>query len=126
MSRKTSKRVSFSPDITEKPKLSLKPDTGTRAAGNRKRVAAKFGFRLPRSTGFSPAKFLRRLGTSVVRTVRFFSVRRVSPKACPSSRSRPSVSPHDSHRSEDIEDCIEFINSSFSLERSNSVSASSW
>ncbi|KAJ4705345.1 putative JOSEPHIN-like protein [Melia azedarach] len=47
----------------------------------------------------------------------------ISPAVSSSGRSKPSVIPVDSHRSEAIEDCIEFINSSSSLpRRSNSVS----
>ncbi|XP_077214405.1 josephin-like protein [Tasmannia lanceolata] len=121
MSGKPSKRVTFSPDIRDQPKLPLKPDTKRRAAGKRKTVAGIYNFRLPRRAGFSPLRFIRRLGSNVARTIRVFSVRRVSPKTVPSSRSGSLVSQQDSHRTEAIEDCIEFINSSCSLQRSNSA-----
>ncbi|XWS53028.1 hypothetical protein CRYUN_Cryun11dG0122800 [Craigia yunnanensis] len=48
-----------------------------------------------------------------------------SPVSSSSGRSKPLVTPADSHRNAAIEDCIEFINSSASLPRSNSVSANS-
>ncbi|OVA17653.1 hypothetical protein BVC80_1835g21 [Macleaya cordata] len=149
MSSKACKRVNFSPDINEKPTISLKNNYYcTRIAGNRKTVSAGGGissFRLPSKTssGFSPMNFLRRLSAKMVRALRMVSSRRrrTSPKVSSSSssnnysnleRSRSYAAHHhhhhhvaDSHRSEAIEDCIQFINSSSSFQRSNSVSAAS-
>ncbi|KAF8397328.1 hypothetical protein HHK36_016241 [Tetracentron sinense] len=128
MSRKASKRVSFSPDINDKPTVSLKQNCGTRGCRYRKRVAWIYSFRLPKYSGFWPVNFLRRLGAKVARALRLGSIkRRSSPKVSSSSsgRSRLIVAPHDSQRSEAIEDCIKFINSSSSFQRSNSVSENS-
>ncbi|KAI3988852.1 hypothetical protein MKX01_016423 [Papaver californicum] len=146
----SSRRVNFSPDINDKPNISLK--SNYRVTGNRKRAAGISGFRVPRSSlsssssqsGFSPMNFLCRLGNKVVRALRMVSLRRrrTSPKVSSSfasssssysnsshynnlARSRSYVNHHhvDSHQSEAIEDCIQFINSSSSFQRSNSVSA---
>ncbi|KAK9289872.1 hypothetical protein L1049_008033 [Liquidambar formosana] len=126
MSRKASKRVSFSPDVNDRPKIFFKHSSGVKLAGNRKRVARICSFRIPKGSEFSPARFLWRLGAKVARALRFVSMRRRSSrKVCSSSlaRSRSYADPIDSHRAEAIEDCIEFLNSSSSLPRSNSVPA---
>ncbi|TXG58768.1 hypothetical protein EZV62_016597 [Acer yangbiense] len=133
MSSKASKRVSFSPDVYDKPTVYLKHGGGCsgRAAGNRKRVVVGiFSFRLPRSTSrsFSPARLLERFGAKVVRAFRCVSLRKRSSRKVSSSslvRSRSLAESIDSHRAEAIEDCIEFLNSSSSMSRSNSVSTSS-
>ncbi|MCL7037022.1 hypothetical protein MKW94_006350 [Papaver nudicaule] len=149
-SNASSRRVNFSPDINDKPNISLK--TNYRVTGNRKRAPGS-GFRVPKSSlssssssqaGFSPMNFLRRLSNKVVRALRMVSLRRrrTCPKVSSSysstsgsgsnsshynnlARSRSYVNHHrvDSHQSEAIEDCIQFINSSSSFQRSNSVSA---
>ncbi|KAM3689742.1 hypothetical protein ACB098_09G071800 [Castanea mollissima] len=128
MSRKASKRVSFSPDVNDKPAIFLKHSGGTRVAGGRKRVIGIWSFsRLPKDSEFSPVKFLERLQAKVVGTIRLMSLRRSSSRKVSSSlaRSRSVSDPIDSHRAEAIEDCIEFLNSSSSLPRSNSVSSRS-
>ncbi|KAH7553811.1 hypothetical protein ACOSP7_029324 [Xanthoceras sorbifolium] len=131
MSSKASKRVSFSPDVNEKPTIFLKHGGSGRAAGNRKRVVVGvFSFRLPRSLRFSPARLLEHLGAKVARALRCVSMRKRSSRKVSSStltRSRSLADSIDSHRhrAEAIEDCIEFLNSSSSMSRSNSVSASS-
>ncbi|EOY07275.1 hypothetical protein QUC31_011437 [Theobroma cacao] len=133
MSRRTSKRVSFSPDVNERPTILLKHGGSTgRTRGNRRRVVAGiFTFRLVRSSRFSPARLLRRLGAKVARALRFVSMRRnsnshkVSSSSSNLARSRSLAESIDSHRAEAIEDCIEFLNSSSSLSRSNSVSTCS-
>ncbi|XP_077237125.1 uncharacterized protein LOC143878769 [Tasmannia lanceolata] len=122
MSGKQTKRVTFSPDITDTPKRSVKPYTNKRATGNRKRVAGICNFQVPRKTGFSPLRFLHRLGASVARAISVFTVRRVSPKAGTNSRSGSLVPLQDCHQTEAIEDCIEFLNSSCSLRKENSSS----
>ncbi|XWS55553.1 hypothetical protein CRYUN_Cryun09bG0009900 [Craigia yunnanensis] len=128
MSRRTSKRVSFSPDVNERPMIFLKHGGSGRKRGNRRRVVVGiFTFRLVKSL-FSPARLLRRLGAKVARALRFVSIRRNSSRMVSSSnlpRSRSLVESIDSHHAEAIEDCIEFLNSSSSLSRSNSVSTCS-
>ncbi|KAG6697613.1 hypothetical protein I3842_09G209800 [Carya illinoinensis] len=116
MSRNASKRVSFSPDVNDKPSIFPKHGGGTRVAGGRKRVIGIWTFRLPKdSSGFSTVDFLQRLQVKVVRAILSSSL----------VRSRSVSDPIDSHRAEAIEDCIEFLNSSSCLQRSNSVSAGS-
>nr|DAD28431.1 TPA_asm: hypothetical protein HUJ06_029899 [Nelumbo nucifera] len=127
MSRKTSRLAYFSPDINDRPTVSLKHSRSTRVTGN-KRNAGAYSFRLPKSSGFSPVRFLRRLGSKVATALRMVSTRRrrsSSKVSSSNSRSRPFVAPLDSHRTEAIEDCIEFINSTACFQRSNSVSTNS-
>ncbi|KAF9680020.1 hypothetical protein SADUNF_Sadunf06G0076700 [Salix dunnii] len=129
MSRKASKRVSFSPDVNDKPTIFLKNGSGTRGGGNRKKIAGTLAFRLPRTSKFSPARLLRGLSAKVARALRFVSMRRESSRAVtPSSlpRSRSLAEAVDSQRAEAIEDCIVFLNSSSSLRRSSSVSSYSY
>lgn len=57
----------------------------------------------------------------MVAILRTMSPRRCSPKVTSSEKAKPCVAPVDSHRAEAIDDCIEFINSSASLPRSNST-----
>lgn len=128
MSRKASKRVSFSPDVNDKPTFFLKHGGGNRVMGSRRRVIGIWSFRVPKDPGFSPVKFLCRLQAKVVRAIRLISMRRRSSssrKVSALARSRSVSDPIDSHRAEAIEDCIEFLNSSSSLQRSNSVSTNS-
>jgi predicted esterase len=129
MSRKASKRVSFSPDVNDKPTIFLKHGSGTRVVGNRKKIAGTLTFRLPRTSKFSPARLLRSLSAKVARVLRFVSMRKESSHNVTSSslpRSRSLAEAVDSQRAEAIEDCIEFLNSSSSLQRSNSVSTYSY
>lgn len=128
-SKMSSKRVTFSPDANEKPTVFLKHGGSARAAWNRKRVIVGiFSFRIPRDSGFSPARLLRHLGAKVTRALRFVSTKKRSSRKVTSStlaRSRSLAESIESHRAEAIEDCIEFLNSSSSMSRSNSVSAGS-
>ncbi|KAJ6871316.1 josephin-like protein [Populus alba x Populus x berolinensis] len=122
MSRRASKRLSFSPDVNDKPTIFLKHGGGTRVGGNRKKIAGIFSFRLPRTSKFSPARLLRRLGAKVARVLRFVSMGRKSSRKVTSSslpRSKSLAEAVDSQRAEAIEDCIEFLNSSSSLQRSS-------
>ncbi|MBA0752933.1 hypothetical protein Gogos_000055 [Gossypium gossypioides] len=126
MSRRTIKRVSFSPDVSERPKLFVKHGgSATTRGGNRRRVVVGiFTFRLVERSSFSPASFLRHVGAKVAGALRFVSIRGNSSRKVSSSnlpRSRSLAESIDSHRAEAIEDCIEFLNSSSSLSRSNSV-----
>ncbi|XVF76786.1 hypothetical protein PTKIN_Ptkin13bG0294800 [Pterospermum kingtungense] len=128
MSRRTSKQVSFSPDVNERPMVFPKHGGSGRTRGNRRRVVVGiFTFRLVKAS-YSPARLLRRLGAKVARALRFVSIRRNTCRKVSSSnlpRSRSMAESIDSHRAEAIEDCIEFLNSSSSLSRSNSVSTCS-
>ncbi|XVE62021.1 hypothetical protein DITRI_Ditri06bG0085400 [Diplodiscus trichospermus] len=129
MSRRTSKRVSLSPDVNERPTIFLKHGGNGRSRGNRRRVVVGiFTFSLVESSGFSPARLLRRIGAKFERAFDFVSIRRNSSLKVSSSslpRSRSLAESIDSYRAEAIEDCIEFLNSSSSLSRSNSVITSS-
>ncbi|KFK43059.1 hypothetical protein AALP_AA1G073100 [Arabis alpina] len=88
------------------------------------------GLRLPRKTEVTAARLIKHLGCKFAKGLRLVVMRKKkrSPPSKGSSstsgRSQPSIIPisNDSHRSEAIEDCIEFINSSSSFTRSNSVS----
>lgn len=77
-------------------------------------------FKLPKGSKLS-MRFLKQLAAQVVRTLHSMSIRRRH--SSKDSSSKPFVAPVDSRRTEAIEDCIEFINSSSSFSRSNSVSA---
>ncbi|CAI0424334.1 unnamed protein product [Linum tenue] len=138
MSRKSSKRVTFTPDATEKPTAVFLKQASLGSCRlvsvNRKRPFAVgiFSFRLRcRISRFSTTcRMLRRLGAKVARVLRFVSLRRKSRKSPPPPpsylpRSRSLADAVDSQRIEAIEDCIEFLNSSSScnsLSRSSSVS----
>ncbi|CAH8391352.1 unnamed protein product [Eruca vesicaria subsp. sativa] len=130
MSPRACKRVSFSPnqEATEEPIFPKHRD--------QKKVFL-IGF-LSFGLKNSPAgrKLIRRIRARVSKTLRCMSFgRSTSDKtssllmASSSSSSSSiymtrskSVAESESHRAEAIEDCIEFLNSSFSLSRSNSVS----
>ncbi|XAR68846.1 hypothetical protein NMG60_11000232 [Bertholletia excelsa] len=117
-----SKRVCFSPDVHDLPPPFQKHGSGTKVGRSKKRVTGVWTFRLPKSSGFSPVVFLRRAGAKLVRTLRFMSARRRCSRRVSSSsltRSRSYADTIDSHRAEAVEDCIEFLNSSSSLHRSN-------
>ncbi|CAK9186396.1 unnamed protein product [Ilex paraguariensis] len=126
MSRNLSRRVTLSqsPDINDdKPTI-----FHTHGGGNKKRVVGIWSFRLPKSSGFSAVRFLKSVGAEVARALRTLSSRRRSSRRVSSSslaRSRSYAEPLDSHRAEAMVDCIEFLNSSSTLQRSNSVSTSS-
>ncbi|PSS23806.1 Centromere protein like [Actinidia chinensis var. chinensis] len=120
-----SKRVSFSPDVNEKPPTFR--GSGTKGGRNKRKFTRIRSFRLTKNTSFSTVGFLRRIGARIARAMCFVSTRRSSRKVSSSSlmRSRSCAETIDSHRAEAIEDCIEFLYSSSSLQRSNSVSGSS-
>ncbi|CAL1378842.1 unnamed protein product [Linum trigynum] len=138
MSRKSSKRVTFTPDVTEKPTAVFLKQASLGSCRlvsvHRKRPFAVgiFSFRLRcRISRFSTTcRMLRRLGAKVARALRFVSLPRRSRKSPPPPpsylpRSRSLAEAVDSQRIEAIEDCIEFLNSSSScnsLSRSSSVS----
>ncbi|CAI9106935.1 OLC1v1006184C1 [Oldenlandia corymbosa var. corymbosa] len=82
---------------------------------------------LPKRNELYPFKHFKHLGEKMVSFLQMMSPRRCSPKVTSSSSSsadraaKPCAAPVDSHRAEAIDDCIEFINSSSSLPRSNST-----
>lgn len=120
MSRKASKRVSFSPDVNDKPTVMLKHGGGG---------GGIWSFGLSRDTMYSPVRFLQSIKARVNEAIRFVSTRKSSRKVSSAStftRSRSVSDALDSHRAEAIEDCIEFLNHSSSLSRSNSVSGSTY
>ncbi|KAG5401698.1 hypothetical protein IGI04_016305 [Brassica rapa subsp. trilocularis] len=87
------------------------------------------GLRLPKKTEATAARLVKVLSCKLVKGLRLVVMRRKkkrSPplKASSTGRSQPSVIsvPNDTCRSEAIEDCIQFINSSTSFIRSSSVS----
>jgi|UniRef100_A0A2N9I6H9 hypothetical protein len=78
--------------------------------------------RLKLPKGSELPRFLKHLADKVARALQSVTTRRRhSPKDSSLGTSKPFVAPVDSHRTEAIEDCIEFINSSSSFSRSNSV-----
>ncbi|KAF8080286.1 hypothetical protein N665_0959s0016 [Sinapis alba] len=125
MSRVACKRVSFSPnqEATEEPIFPKHHD---------RRKVVLTGF-LSFGLKTSPAgrKLIRRIRARVAKTLRSMSFRRdttektssllMSSSSIYMKRSK-SLADSESHRAEAIEDCIEFLNSSFSLSRSNSIS----
>ncbi|EFH49279.1 hypothetical protein ARALYDRAFT_486956, partial [Arabidopsis lyrata subsp. lyrata] len=131
MSRRTSKRVSFSPDPEANDELVFPTHTSSRH-GRRRVVVGIFSF----SVSDPPAarRLLRRIGARVSKTFRYISLGRKSnnTKTTPSSSRNlsssiylmksKSLNESESHRAEAIEDCIEFLNSCSSLSRSNSIS----
>ncbi|KAI9194251.1 hypothetical protein LWI28_004441 [Acer negundo] len=119
-----SNQVSCIPSINKETAV-RKRNCLSRVAVNR-RSTGTCGIRLPKKSEFSPVRLLKHLRSKMAKGICSVSLRkRSSPTVSSSGRSKPSVIPVDSHRTEAIEDCIEFINSSSSLPRSNSVSASS-
>ncbi|EXB89942.1 hypothetical protein L484_023594 [Morus notabilis] len=130
MSRKD-RRVCFSPDVNDKPmsdflKHSASIRTRETSTGHKRVAARMWSFKLPKdSKYYSPIEFLRGLKAKVARAICLVSTRRSSGKVSASNltRCRSVSDPIDSHRAEALEDCIEFLNSSASLKRTNSVSS---
>ncbi|KAL2332938.1 hypothetical protein Fmac_014151 [Flemingia macrophylla] len=86
----------------------------------RRRSSRKF--RLPWASELSPVEFLKDVADKLKKTICFRSVRKSSNLVSSSmGRSKPIGVSIDYYRTAAVEDCIEFIHSSFS--RSNSVTA---
>ncbi|GAB4833960.1 hypothetical protein Ancab_032208 [Ancistrocladus abbreviatus] len=125
MSTKASKEVRFCPE-TKKSDPSKRTQNGSRI-----NQAGISGFRMPRSSkSMEAVKVLKQIGNKL-KALRLMQ-RRKQRSSCKVSssatlaRSRScatAADSFDSHRAEAIEDCIEFLNSSASLQRSNSVSS---
>ncbi|XP_010490594.1 PREDICTED: josephin-like protein [Camelina sativa] len=142
MSRRGSKRVSFSPESEEANDEPIFPThTGLSSSrhGRRRVVVGILSF----GVSSSPAarRLLRRIGAGVGKTFRFVSFGKKSNNtkttlssssfSCSSSSyssssiylaKSKSLNESESHRAEAIEDCIEFLNSCSSMSRSNSIS----
>ncbi|KAL3518080.1 hypothetical protein ACH5RR_020669 [Cinchona calisaya] len=105
----------------QKQKSCSKKDQGNMSSCRR---SCKKFMRMPRKNkelSFFPLKCLKHLGGKMMAMLRMISPLRCSAKVTSSARAKPCVAPVDSHRAEAIDDCIEFINSSSSLPRSNST-----
>ncbi|KOM32215.1 hypothetical protein LR48_Vigan01g177100 [Vigna angularis] len=77
-----SKRLSFSPYVSEKPTMFLKHSV----LGNRKRVIGSWSFsRMSKDSLLSPVRFLLRLGEKVANSIRVVSLRRRSSRKVSSS-----------------------------------------
>ncbi|KAI3760424.1 hypothetical protein L1987_50819 [Smallanthus sonchifolius] len=78
---------------------------------------------LPQRSVLSPIRYIKHMGDKMIIVFRFISGRkRASTKVTSSGTPKQHVvTPIDCRRAEAIDDCIEFINSSSSLRRSNSV-----
>ncbi|KAJ9698627.1 hypothetical protein PVL29_007610 [Vitis rotundifolia] len=100
-----------------------------KAAEEAKGASGNNRLRLFKTPVLSPMGLLKRLGDKIATAFRFVFTKkkkkkRLSARTASSGKSKKFIAPDDSHRSEAIADCIEFINSS-ALNRSNSVSANS-
>ncbi|KAL3536496.1 hypothetical protein ACH5RR_004957 [Cinchona calisaya] len=132
------KRVGFSPDVNDNQPVIRKHygkqgyygGTKVCSRGNKKRIPRSCS---SSSAGFSAVRLLKRVGAKVAKAIRLISSgkkcsRKVSSASSSSltlARSRSYAETlDDSQRAEAIEDCIEFLNSSSSLQRSNSVASS--
>jgi hypothetical protein len=108
------------------PYSSYKQSYSESASGTPRFARNNCRFKLPKGSEL-PIRFLKQLADKVARALHSVSMRRRhSPKDSSLGRSNPFVAPVDCHRTEAIEDCIEFINSSSStFSRSNSVTTNS-
>ncbi|KAK4351588.1 hypothetical protein RND71_030901 [Anisodus tanguticus] len=97
---------------------------------NDARCTTSCSFKMPNRSQLSPIKLFKHLGGKMVAVMkRMSSSSRRSCRKVTNSSERAAISANsttipniDSHRAEAIDDCIQFINSSSSLPRSNSVS----
>ncbi|KAL1193832.1 hypothetical protein V5N11_031959 [Cardamine amara subsp. amara] len=133
MSRRACKRVSFNPnpEATDEP---IFPKHGglNSSHHSRRRVVLVGIFSFGLRSSPAARKFIQRIGARVAKTLRLISFRRnptdktssflLSSSSSVYMKRSKSVNETESHRAEAIEDCIEFLNSSSSLWRSNSVS----
>lgn len=109
--------------FNEKTSLSLK-ESSSRKAGRNRDVRSCM-FRIPWQSEFSPTVLVKDLAERVTSALRLVSLRRCLHRdSSPLGRSKSAAgSSVDSYRTAAIEDCIEFIHSSFS--RSNSSTTTS-
>ncbi|XP_023640037.1 josephin-like protein [Capsella rubella] len=99
--------------------------------GKNPRCTTSCGLRLPRKTECTAARLIKHFSCNFVKGLRLVVMRTKKKKRSPplkkassSGISQSSVISivNDTHRSEAIEDCIQFINSSTSFTRSSSTS----
>ncbi|KAL3334069.1 hypothetical protein AABB24_030703 [Solanum stoloniferum] len=86
-------------------------------------------FKMPNRSQLSPIKIFKHLGGKMAALIKMVSSSKRSCRKVTNSSERATISAKptvalniDSHRAEAIDDCIQFINLSSSLPRSNSVS----
>ncbi|KAJ9146776.1 hypothetical protein P3X46_029003 [Hevea brasiliensis] len=112
MSKKNNQKYHI-PSISKKAISQKQNSIGNKVAGNRGLSGCCCGFRLPKRSEISPLNFLKRLESKVAKALQW-------KRPSSAGRPRPLVAPIDTHRTEAITECIEFINSS-SFPRSNSA-----
>ncbi|XP_013632677.1 PREDICTED: josephin-like protein [Brassica oleracea var. oleracea] len=113
-----------------KPVTSGKQSTAKRPYGKNPGRTTSCGLTLPRKTEVTAARLIKHLSCKFVKGLRLVVMRKNKKKRPPplksssTGRSQPSVISvaNDTCRSEAIEDCIQFINSSTSFTRSSSAS----
>jgi len=114
MERMGSRRLGYSPDTcSEKATVSLRSCINARSNTTMRLRSHK---QIPaRSIPSSPVRFFRYVKINVVRAIRLVSKRRrPSTKGSSNMIVPQQFVPHrDSHHSEAMEDCIEFVNSSY-------------
>ncbi|KAI4305219.1 hypothetical protein L6164_028600 [Bauhinia variegata] len=88
---------------------------------SRSRLVKIFAFKIPGNFEFSTIELLKQVADRVTKALHLVSVRRSPLDSSSSGKSRPVGISVDSHRTAAVEDCIEFIHSSFS--RSNSTTS---
>lgn len=128
MSLKDSPGVNLKPEFEAKTSSNLQKQSSRKSGSNgiRTKCTGTCKFRLPKRPELLPMRYVQHIGRKVSLLMRFISSRgRGTTKkegvSSSSGRAKPFVTPIDSHRAEAIDDCIEFINSSSSLQKSNSV-----
>ncbi|XP_061347127.1 josephin-like protein [Gastrolobium bilobum] len=108
--------------FNEKTSLSWRQNSNRKSSRNRHVRTCMF--RLPWQSEFSPIELVKELAERVTNALRLVSIRRSLHRNSSSlGRSESAGSSVDSHRTAAVEDCIEFIHSSFS--RSNSSATTS-
>lgn len=113
----TSNRMSHSGYINEKTGLSLRQNSSRKSTRNGQVKSCMF--RIPWQSETSPVELVKDLAERVTNALRLISPRKSLHRGSSSlTRSKSAGSSVDSHRTAAVEDCIEFIHSSFS--RSNS------
>ncbi|KAK2430229.1 hypothetical protein P8452_43662 [Trifolium repens] len=117
-----SNKMSHKGYLNEKASLSCRQNSNRKSARNRN--VRSCTFRIPWQSEFSPIELVKDLAEKVTNALRSVSLRRSLHRDSSSlGRSASAGSSVDSHRSAAVEDCIEFIHSSFS--RSNSSTKTS-
>ncbi|KAK7300967.1 hypothetical protein RJT34_11821 [Clitoria ternatea] len=114
--------MSHTGHFNEKTNQSLRQNSNRKSARNRQ--VRSCIFRIPRQSETSPIELVKDLAERVTNALRLISPRRSLRRNSSSlTRSKSAGSSADSYRTAAVEDCIEFIHSSFS--RSNSSTTTS-